>query len=269
MKIIGEFVTELRVERGLSRIELARHLEVSYKTVFLLEEEELEPDKELTDKIIEFFEVTEEELTTGRKHFNDDGSRAVPRAITRKHKNAVLEYNKRFLIIGLVSAVLLIFSFILSLCLKSEAGFVISLLISLTVLFVFLKSERKAIQISNNEMLSERIKFRYYKDIIKFTSYVVCIGIGSIVLSLAFSIFNGVLIKIISVLVIIAVSAVVIYYTDRHLWGTEKISKDRSRNSFTYYNNDTNVDRELKILDEYINSEYNYEANYEDDYEDD
>lgn len=255
MRIIGEFVTELRVERGLSRIELARHLEVSYKAIFLLEEGELEPDKELTEKIIKFFEVTKEELISGRKQFNNDGSRAVPRDIIRKHKNAVLEYNARFLILGIMTVVVLILSFIVALYFKSETGFIISLLISLSVLFIFLKAERNAIRISDNEMLSEKVKFRYYSDIIKFTSYIVCVGLGSIILSIAFSFFSGVFVKVISALVIIIVSAVIIYYTDRHLWIAEKRSKDKVKDNLKYYNRGVNIDRDIEALGDYINTE--------------
>lgn len=254
MRIIGEFVTELRVDRGLSRIELARHLEVSYKTVFLLEEGALEPDKVLSEKLMEFFEVTNKELISGRKQFNNDGSRAVSRAIIRKHKNEVSEYSRRFLRLGIVSAVLLIFSFILAFCLRSETGFIISLIIVSAVLFTFLKAERKAIQISNNEMLSEKTKFRYYKDIIRFTAYILCTGIGSVVMSAAFSFFQGVFIKIISVVVIIAASAVVIYYTDRHLWRAEKVFKDKAKADINYYNN-TAVEQEFKTLDNYLRSD--------------
>lgn len=263
MRIIGEFVTELRVERGLSRIELARHLEVSYKTVFLLEEGELEPDKELTEKIVKFFEVTKEELIGGRKQFNNDGSRAVPRDIIRKHKNAVSEYNRHFLILGIVTVIVLILGFVMAMYFRSETGFIISLLIELAVLFIFLRAERKAIHISNNEMLSEKVKFRYYKDIIKFTAYIICVGISSIILSVVFSFFSGIFAKVISIFVIIVVSAAVIYYTDRHLWGAERIFRDKSRHNLKYYNN-ADVDRELKTLDNYINSSQFFEDRFDD-----
>ncbi len=255
MKIVGGFVAELRVERGLSRIELARYLEVSYKTVFLLEEGELEPDKELTEKIINFFEVTKEELISGRKQFNNDGSRAVSRDIKRKHKNTVIKHNTRYLLLGVVTVVVFIVSFIASVYYKTKSCFIISMLISSVMLFVFLKSERTAIKITNNEMLSEKVKFKYYSDIIKYAARVVCVGISAISLAFIFSFFSGAVIKILSVVAVLLVSAVIIFYTDRHLWNVEKISKERTRRAYDYYKYNRDDDKEFNMHSGYIDSD--------------
>jgi len=58
----AEYLTELRVARGLSRSQLARHIGVTQWTICLYESYGGIPDKENLKKLSKFFEIEESDL---------------------------------------------------------------------------------------------------------------------------------------------------------------------------------------------------------------
>lgn len=71
-KTLGEFLAELRKEKGITQRELAEFLNVSDKTISHWERDENSPDLSVLPILAEYFGVTCDELLKGEKNKKDE-----------------------------------------------------------------------------------------------------------------------------------------------------------------------------------------------------
>ncbi len=250
MNKIGDFIADLRVERGLSRIELAQQLGISYKLIELIEDGRIDTDDLPIEKISLFFGVSKEEIKCGKKIYREDGSREVLSGEYEKYQVILQKAKEKLTASAVVTVIILCAATAISVIMKSVTGFLISNIMAAFFMALFIKEAKKTAGYAENDIIGSEKNFLYYRSIIKTAEKIICVGIAEITFSAAFSFFEGLFIKIIiSVLTVFAFSALIIYLSDSHLWQAEKKYKSKSRKTAEKYKRKSRIDQELRELE--------------------
>lgn len=136
-KKIGEFIRELRKEKGLTQEQMAEHFNISGRTVSRWETGANMPDISIISEIAGFFEVDIREIINGERdkaqaETEDIVSKVIEYADTEKGK--LSKKVTRYSIVGLVS--MLIFVLISKYGIGGQ-GIIPSILESLSMMFVY------------------------------------------------------------------------------------------------------------------------------------